>query len=101
MQKGLGQAATVEATLKKAAKAAESVDDQTKARQYYQKIVAIADGADTSRTEVADARAYLNPFRSPLTRAFLLPIVLGALTTPVAANRFRLSDTQAISESGN
>ena len=61
-----------EATLKKepnrlgayagAAKAAESAGDKAKARDYYEKIVAIADGADTSRTEVADARAYLkNP----------------------------------------
>ena len=64
--------AAFEATLKKepnrlgayvgAAKAANSAGDITKARDYYQKIVAIADGADTSRTEVADARAYLkNP----------------------------------------
>jgi len=64
--------AAFEATLKKepnrlgayvgAAKAAESAGDQSKARGYYQKIAAIADGADTSRTEVADARAYLmNP----------------------------------------
>jgi tetratricopeptide (TPR) repeat protein len=64
--------AAFEATLKKepnrlgayvgAAKAAESAGDKAKARDYYEKIVAIADGADASRTEVADARAYLkNP----------------------------------------
>jgi hypothetical protein len=64
--------AAFEATLKKepnrlgayvgAAKAAESAGDKARARDYYEKIVAIADDADTSRTEVADARAYLkNP----------------------------------------
>jgi hypothetical protein len=64
--------AAFEATLKKepnrlgayvgAAKAAESAGDKAKARDCYEKIVAIADDADTSRTEVADARAYLkNP----------------------------------------
>ncbi|SDT60263.1 tetratricopeptide repeat protein [Bradyrhizobium canariense] len=64
--------AAFEATLKKepnrlgayvgAAKAADSAGDKAKARDYYEKIVAIADGADTSRTEIADARAYLkNP----------------------------------------
>lgn len=64
--------AAFEATLKKepnrlgacagAAKAAESTGDKAKTRAYYEKIVAIADGADASRTEIADARAYLkNP----------------------------------------
>jgi Tfp pilus assembly protein PilF len=58
-----------EATLKKepnrlgayvgAAAAAEKSGDKAKARDYYEKIVAIADGADTGRTEVAEARAYL------------------------------------------
>jgi Tetratricopeptide repeat len=58
-----------EATLKKepnrlgayvgAAASAERAGDKAKARDYYEKIVAIADGADNSRTEVADARAYL------------------------------------------
>jgi hypothetical protein len=58
-----------EATLKKepnrlgayvgAAASAEKAGDKAKARDYYEKIVAIADGADNSRTEVADARAYL------------------------------------------
>src|SRR5450631_990504 len=58
-----------EATLKKepnrlgayvgAATSAEKAGDKAKAKDYYEKIVAIADGADNSRTEVADARAYL------------------------------------------
>ena len=58
-----------EATLKKepnrlaayvgAATSAEKAGDKAKAREYYEKIVAIADGADNSRTEIADARAYL------------------------------------------
>ena len=58
-----------EATLKKepnrlgayagAATAAEKSGDATKAREYYGKVVAIADGADKTRTEVADARAFL------------------------------------------
>jgi tetratricopeptide (TPR) repeat protein len=67
-----GALAAFEATLKKepnrlgayvgAAKAAESAGDKAKARDYYEKIVASADGADPSRTEIADARAYLkNP----------------------------------------
>jgi len=61
--------AAFEATLKKepnrlgayagAATSAEKAGDKAKAREYYEKIVAIADGADDSRTEVADARAYL------------------------------------------
>jgi tetratricopeptide (TPR) repeat protein len=42
-----------------AAKAAEKSDDHAKARQYYEKVVAIAAGADNTRTEVADARAFL------------------------------------------
>src|SRR5580692_10060168 len=58
-----------EATLKKepnrleayvgAAKAAEKAGEAAKAQEYYGKVVAIAGGADDSRTEVADARAYL------------------------------------------
>ena len=58
-----------EATLKKepnrlgayvgAATSAEKAGDKAKARDYYEKIVAIADGADNTRSEVADARAYL------------------------------------------
>jgi hypothetical protein len=58
-----------EATLKKepnrlgayagAAMAAEMSGDGTKAGEYYGKVVAIADGADEARTEVAYARAFL------------------------------------------
>jgi tetratricopeptide (TPR) repeat protein len=61
--------AAFEATLKKepnrlgayagAAKAAEKSGDANKARAYYEKVVAIASGADSSRSEVADARARL------------------------------------------
>jgi hypothetical protein len=61
--------AAFEATLKKepnrlgayagAARAAQSADDDAKAKGYYEKIAAIADGADPSRTEIADTRAYL------------------------------------------
>ena len=61
--------AAFEATLKKepnrlgayvgAAKAAAKFGDKAKARQYSEKIVAIAADADKSRTEVADARAFL------------------------------------------
>jgi hypothetical protein len=61
--------ACFESTLKKepnrlgalasAAKAAEKSGDMVKARQYYEKIVAIAGDADSTRTEIADARAFL------------------------------------------
>jgi tetratricopeptide (TPR) repeat protein len=61
--------AAFEATLKKepnrlgaylgAAKAAEQSGESAKAQEYYRKVVAIADAADNSRTEVADARAFL------------------------------------------
>ncbi|MFZ0848201.1 MAG: hypothetical protein WAO08_03220 [Hyphomicrobiaceae bacterium] len=61
--------AAFEATLKKepnrlgayvgAATAAEKSGDKTKARQYCERIVAIAGNADKTRTEVADARAFL------------------------------------------
>jgi hypothetical protein len=61
--------AAFEATLKKepnrlgayvgAAKAAEKSGDKVKAREYSHKIVTIAGGADETRTEVADARAFL------------------------------------------
>jgi len=61
--------AAFEATLKKepnrlgayvgAAKAAEKSGDRIKARAYYEKIVAIAGGADKTRTEVAEARTFL------------------------------------------
>ena len=58
-----------EATLKKepnrlaayvgAAKAAEKAGDSAKAREYYNKVVAIAGDADKSRVEVGEARAFL------------------------------------------
>jgi len=61
--------AAFEVTLKKepnrlgayvgAAKAAEKAAESAKAREYYAKVVAIADAADNTRTEVADARAFL------------------------------------------
>ena len=61
--------AAFEATLKKepnrlgayvgAAKAAERSGDKAKARAYNKKIVAIAGGADSTRTEVAEARSLL------------------------------------------
>jgi uncharacterized protein HemY len=61
--------AAYEATLKKepnrlgaymgAAKAAAKSGEDAKARNYYEKIVAMTDGADQTRTELADARAYL------------------------------------------
>ncbi len=38
---------------------AEKAGDNAKATAYYEKVVAIAEGADVSRTEVADARARL------------------------------------------
>src|SRR5450631_4386670 len=61
--------AAFETTLKKepnrlgaylgAAKAAETAGESAKAQEYYGKVVAIADAADDSRTEVADARTFL------------------------------------------
>ncbi|NOJ41691.1 hypothetical protein [Bradyrhizobium australiense] len=61
--------AAFEATLRKepnrlgayagAAMAAEKSGDLTKAREYYSKVVAIAEGADKARTEVAEAQAFL------------------------------------------
>jgi tetratricopeptide (TPR) repeat protein len=61
--------AAFETTLKKepnrlgatvgAAKAAEKAGDNAKAQEYYNKVVSIAGGADTSRTEVSEARAFL------------------------------------------
>jgi hypothetical protein len=61
--------AAFEATLKKepnrlaaylgAAKAAEKAGEFAKAQAYYGKVVAIADAADNTRTDVADARAFL------------------------------------------
>jgi uncharacterized protein HemY len=43
-----------------AAKAAAKSGDDSKARDIYEKIVAMTDGADQTRTELADARAYLD-----------------------------------------
>jgi tetratricopeptide (TPR) repeat protein len=61
--------AAFEATLKKepnrlaacagAAKAAEKNGDVTAARAYFGKVIVIAEGADQSRMEVADAREFL------------------------------------------
>jgi hypothetical protein len=61
--------AAFDATLKKepnrlgayvgAAAAAEKAGDVAKARDYYKKVVAVASEADATRTEVADARAFL------------------------------------------
>jgi tetratricopeptide (TPR) repeat protein len=61
--------AAFEATIKKepnrlgayvgAAKAAEKAGDNAKAEEYYKKVVSIAGDADTSRTEVGEARAFL------------------------------------------
>ena len=61
--------AAFEATLRKepnrlgayvgAAASARQAGDKDKARDYCEKIVALADGADDSRTEIADARDYL------------------------------------------
>ncbi|MFL5237979.1 MAG: hypothetical protein ACJ8EL_10320, partial [Rhizomicrobium sp.] len=61
--------AAFEATLRKepnrlgayvgAAKAAEKSGDSAKAQDYYSQVVAIADAADNTRTEIAEARAFL------------------------------------------
>src|SRR5215510_4824087 len=61
--------AAFEATLKKepnrlhayvgAAKAAEKAGDSAKAREYYGKVLAIANNADATRAEIANARAQL------------------------------------------
>jgi hypothetical protein len=61
--------AAFEATLKKepnrlnayvgAAKAAEKAGDPAKAREYYEKVVAIGSDADETRTDVNDARTFL------------------------------------------
>ncbi len=62
--------AAFEATLKKepnrlgayvgAATAAERSGDRAKAEEYYRKVIAMAGDADETRTEVADARAFVN-----------------------------------------
>ena len=41
------------------ARAAEKLGDTAKAKQYYAKVVALAGNADATRTEVADARAFV------------------------------------------
>ena len=61
--------AAFEATLKKepnrlnaylgAATAAEKAGDKAKARDYYRHAISIADNADKTRTEIADARTHL------------------------------------------
>jgi len=61
--------AAFEATMKKepnrlgtysgAAEAAVKADDKAKAKQYYAKVIAIADGADDTRVEIAQARNWL------------------------------------------
>jgi Tfp pilus assembly protein PilF len=61
--------AAFEATLRKepnrlgahvgAAKAAEKSGESAKAQDHYSQVVAIADAADNTRTEVTDARAFL------------------------------------------
>jgi hypothetical protein len=61
--------AAFEATIKKepnrlgayvgAAKAAEKSGESAKAQEYYSKVVAIADAADNSRVEVAEAHTFL------------------------------------------
>jgi tetratricopeptide (TPR) repeat protein len=42
-----------------AARAAEKIGDAAKAKRYYTKAVALTEGADTARVEIADARAYV------------------------------------------
>ena len=71
LERGMAAEALVafEATLKKepnrlgayvgAAKAADKSGDQAKAKRYFAKVIEIADGADETRTEIADARVYL------------------------------------------
>jgi hypothetical protein len=43
-----------------AARAAEKLGNAAKAREYYGKAVALAAEADASRTDVAEARAFLS-----------------------------------------
>ena len=42
-----------------AAKAAESLGDKAKAKEYFQKLMALADNAETDRPDLAAARAFL------------------------------------------
>jgi tetratricopeptide (TPR) repeat protein len=71
LESGMAKEALVayEATLKKepnrldayvgAARAAEKAGDPAKARQYYEKVVAVASDADKTRADVNDARVFL------------------------------------------
>ena len=71
MERGKSQEAIVayEATLAKepnrlgatigAAKAAMALGDSERAKRYYAKVVALAEGADTPRVEIIEARAYV------------------------------------------
>jgi hypothetical protein len=71
LERGMGQEALAafETTLKKepnrlgaylgAAAAAQKAGDVAKARDFYQQVVAVASEADATRTDVADARAFL------------------------------------------
>jgi tetratricopeptide (TPR) repeat protein len=71
LERGMAEQALAafEATLKKepnrlgatvgAAKAAERLGDKSKARAYYEQAIAIAPQADSTRTEIADARSFL------------------------------------------
>jgi tetratricopeptide (TPR) repeat protein len=71
LERGMAKEAlcAFEATLKKepnrlgatigAAKAAERSGDAAKARQYYAKVVALADGGDANRADIAAARAFM------------------------------------------
>ena len=110
--------AAFEATLKKepnrlgayvgAAKAAEKSGESAKAREYYSKVVAIAGDADKTRTEVADARAFLAKqsegtatAREHVVRAFFLLIVLGALATPAHAQSLQVIGYAGYSASGS
>ena len=111
--------AAFEATLKKepnrlgayvgAAKAAEKSGDNAKARQYSEKIVAIAGGADKARAEVADARAFLEYAlracgdRQGARRESIFPADRAGcyLRRRPAPSRFRCSAMPACSASGS
>lgn len=71
LERGMAQEALAafEATLAKepnrlgatlgAARAAQTAGDAGKAKQHYARVVTLTEGADTSRTEIADARAFV------------------------------------------
>jgi hypothetical protein len=42
-----------------AAHVAEKSGDSAKAQEYYRKVLAVANGGEATRTEVADARAFM------------------------------------------